>query len=58
MKNRKTGFVLLRVDYDPETHDLAGITSRMEGGKGCIRLTVQQVDAPEETRGDDPFISY
>lgn len=58
MQNRKTGFVLLRVDYNPETHDLAGIVSRMEGGKGCIRLTVQQVDAPDETQGENPYISY
>ena len=58
MENRQTGFVLLRVDYNPETHDLAGIVSRMEGGKGCIRLTVQQVDTPEETRGNSPYISY
>ena len=58
MKNYKTGFVLLRVDYNPETHDLALIAPRMEGGKGCIRLTVQQVDTPEEARGNSPYISY
>ena len=58
MDNLKTGYVLLRVDYDPATHDLAGITSRFEGGQGCLHLTVQQVDTPDQTKGDAPFIAY
>jgi hypothetical protein len=58
MKNRQTGYVLLRVDYDPATHDLVGITSRFEGGQGCLHLTVQQVDTPDQTKGDAPFIAY
>jgi hypothetical protein len=58
MKNRQTGYVLLRVDYDPATHDLSGITSRFEGGQGCLHLTVQQVDTPDQTKGDTPFIAY
>ena len=58
MKNRQTGYVLLRVEYDPATHDLVGITSRFEGGKGCLLLTVQQVDTPDQAKGDCPFIAY
>lgn len=58
MNNTETGFVLLRIDYDPATHDLVGITSRFEGGQGCCRLTVQQVDTPDQTQGDCPFIAY
>jgi len=58
MKNTQTGYVLLRVDYDPATHDLAGITSRFEGGQGCLRLTVQQVETPDQIKGAAPFIAY
>lgn len=58
MKNTQTGYVLLRVEYNPETHDLAQIKSRIEGGQGCIRLTVEQVDTPEQTKGNHPYISY
>ena len=58
MEHTQTGYVLLRVDYDPAAHDLAGITSRFEGGQGCLRLTVQQVDTPDQVAGNHPFIAY
>ncbi|MEL0151704.1 MAG: hypothetical protein VW779_00675 [Halieaceae bacterium] len=54
----KTGYVLVKVDYDPEKYDLNGIASRMEGGQGCIRLSVRQVDEPSEVGSDAPFIGY
>ena len=54
----ETGYVLVKVDYDPEKYDLNGITSRMEGGKGCVRLSICQVDEPSEVGSDAPFIGY
>jgi hypothetical protein len=54
----KTGYVLVKVDYDPEKYDLNGITSKMEGGQGCIKLSIRQVDEPSEVGSDTPFIGY
>lgn len=53
-----TGYVLLRVQYDPQRHDLAGITARFEGGQGCATLTVCQVDDPAAVKSEHPFIAY
>lgn len=59
MKNKTaTGYVLLRIQYDPTRHDLAGITARFEGGQGCATLTVCQVDDPADVKSAHPFIGY
>ena len=57
-KQVATGYVLLRVQYDPQRHDLTGITARFEGGQGCATLTVCQVDDPIAVKGEHPFIAY
>jgi hypothetical protein len=54
----ETGYVLVKVQYDSEKYDLKGITSKMEGGQGCIKLSVEQVDEPSEVGSDAPFIGY
>jgi len=57
-KQTATGYVLLRVQYDPHKHDLAGITARFEAGQGCATLTVCQVDEPDGVKSEHPFIAY
>ena len=58
--NTKTaaGYVLLKVQYDPQRHDLAGITARFESGQGCVTLTVCQIDDPSSVESEHPFIAY
>ena len=57
-KQTVTGFVLLKVQYDPQRHDLAGITARFESGQGCVTLTVCQTDDPSSVESEHPFIAY
>ena len=54
----ETGYVLVKVQYDSEKYDLKGITSKMEGGQGCIKLSVEQVDEPSAVESEAPFIVY
>ena len=56
-KQTVTGFVLLKVEYDPQRHDLAGITARFEGS-ARLTLTVCQTDDPSNVKSDHPFIAY
>ena len=54
----ETGYVLVRVQYDSEKYNLKGITSKMQGGQGCIKLSVEQIDEPSAVESEAPFIGY
>ena len=54
----QTGYVLLKVEYDSAKYDLSGITARFEGGKTVCKLTIVEVDEPDDVKDGHPFIHY
>lgn len=58
MKNKSTGFVLLKIDYDSEQFDLTAISHKMVGGQNIVTLQVVEVVEPDDVPDSHPFIGF
>ena len=54
----QTGYVLLKVEFNPSKYDLSGITARFERGNNVCSISVVEVDEPDDVKDGHPFIHY